>query len=167
MKCSMLSYHTTNPMKKLLHPAITVIVCIILFMLDRYTKYLALYYCVPRCTITPFLAFDLAFNRGISWGILNNGSISSFYLVTSVIIAVTSCIVWYARQRIQTGHHVWGELLVITGSISNIIDRFMHNGVIDFIEFSYHSWIWPVFNCADIFIVLGVILMFIPLMHES
>lgn len=154
-------------MKKYTPFTITSSICLLLFLIDRVSKYYALYYCIPRCRITSFLAFDLAFNRGISWGMLHTQASGPFYAVTTLIIAVTAGISWYAYQRAQLGYYIWGELLIITGSISNIIDRFMHTGVIDFIELSWGAWTWPLFNCADTYIVLGVILMFIPLLSES
>jgi|WetSurMetagenome_2_1015567.scaffolds.fasta_scaffold415987_2 signal peptidase II len=46
-------------------------------------------------------------------------------------------------------------LLLISGAISNIIDRLYFGCVTDFIDFK----IWPVFNLADIFITLGAIML--------
>lgn len=48
-------------------------------------------------------------------------------------------------------------ILILSGAISNVLDRFMHGCVIDFIDLK----IWPVFNIADSFIVIGVILILI------
>lgn len=49
-----------------------------------------------------------------------------------------------------------GLIAIIAGSLSNIVDRFIYGGVIDFIELSYNQWIWPVFNVADVAIVCGI-----------
>jgi len=137
-----------------------------LFIVDRITKYWALHYTVSRNTITPFLAFDLTFNRGVSWGILNTESIFIFYATTITVMIITLGILHYTYMRIRQGFNIYGELLIITGSLSNIIDRFLYTGVIDFIEVSYKTYAWPIFNCADMYIVLGVILMLIPLYCE-
>lgn len=45
-------------------------------------------------------------------------------------------------------------ILVLSGAISNIIDRLIYGCIIDFIDLK----VWPVFNLADVFITLGVIL---------
>jgi len=42
--------------------------------------------------------------------------------------------------------------LVILGAGSNLLDRFKYGAVIDFIDFK----IWPVFNLADVMIVVGL-----------
>ena len=43
--------------------------------------------------------------------------------------------------------------LILGGAISNLLDRFMFGGIIDFIDFI----IWPVFNVADSGITIGVV----------
>jgi signal peptidase II len=45
--------------------------------------------------------------------------------------------------------------LILSGAISNIIDRLQLGCVIDFIDLKF----WPIFNLADVFIVLGAILL--------
>jgi lipoprotein signal peptidase len=44
-------------------------------------------------------------------------------------------------------------VLVLAGGVSNIIDRLIYNGVVDFVSL----WQFPVFNLADVFISLGAI----------
>jgi len=46
---------------------------------------------------------------------------------------------------------LWGLTLVLSGGISNAIDRVQYKCVIDFIDLKY----WPVFNLADVFISVG------------
>lgn len=48
-------------------------------------------------------------------------------------------------------------LLVLAGSFSNIIDRLRLGCVTDFIDLKF----WPVFNLADIFIVLGTVFLLV------
>ena len=52
-----------------------------------------------------------------------------------------------------------GEVMVVAGAVSNLIDRVLHHAVVDFIELSYKGWSWPVFNIADCCIVIGVFLL--------
>jgi signal peptidase II len=78
-----------------------------------------------------------------------------------MIMAITAGVAWYAYEQYKEGHNVVGETLVVAGSVSNIIDRFWYGGVVDFIEFSYGTWIWPSFNIADMCIVFGIAIMLI------
>ncbi len=130
-----------------------------LFLLDRVTKYYALKLCINRCVINPFLSFSVLFNRGISWGMLYSDSTLLFILVSFTIAFVTTGLSWYTYTRLSKNKIIIGELLIIAGSFSNIIDRVFYGGVIDFIELSYHDWMWPVFNIADAGIVCGVFIM--------
>ncbi len=43
--------------------------------------------------------------------------------------------------------------MIIAGSASNLIDRFLRNGVIDYVDFSF----WTNFNLADIYISAGIL----------
>ena len=50
-------------------------------------------------------------------------------------------------------------LCIFGGSISNLYDRIYYNAVPDFIDFHFQEFHWFIFNFADIFITLGVIIM--------
>ena len=47
--------------------------------------------------------------------------------------------------------------MVLSGAVGNIIDRLFRGYVVDFFEFTFFEW--PVFNVADIYVVVGVILL--------
>jgi signal peptidase II len=128
----------------------------ILFAIDRISKYWAITQCIERVDITQFMACESVSNRGISWGLLHEPTGPNFVIITAIISLVTCAIGWVAYRRWQQRKPIIGELLIITGSFSNIIDRFHYDGVIDFIELFYGGWMFPVFNCADVWIVVGV-----------
>ena len=54
-----------------------------------------------------------------------------------------------------------GEICIFAGAISNVVDRYVYGGVVDFIALSYGDWHFAVFNVADMFIFCGVALMLI------
>src|SRR5579863_239204 len=129
----------------------------VIFIVDRVTKMMALAYCAEDvCRINSFLSFELVFNRGISWGILHSASDLVFVLVSLIIAMVTALLCWSAYYNYVCGVPIVAEMLIIAGSIFNLIDRVIYGGVIDFIVLSYGNVSWPVFNIADAAIVLGV-----------
>ncbi len=127
-----------------------------IFILDRITKSYAMHnFTLPK-EITQFLSFELTYNRGISWGLFNSSSSYIFGGVSVIIACVTLMVAVMAWRQYKEGHSIIGELLVVAGSISNLVDRVFYGGVVDFIHFHYAGWSWPVFNIADMAIVLGV-----------
>ncbi len=126
--------------------------------LDRWSKWWALVNDVDL-QASPFLNFSLIWNRGVSWGIFNEASSYGFYVLTAFIVLVTIGLAyhafyleWYKRRA-----NIFWEIFVLAGSVSNLIDRFVFGGVIDFIQLHMGLWYWPTFNIADAFIVVGVI----------
>ena len=109
--------------------------------------------------ILPFLDFVLIWNKGISYGLLQqNGPVGQWALLIFKIVAVALLWIWLARS-----HSRWVALalgLIIGGAVGNAIDRLAHGAVVDFVLFHIHtasiSFNWYVFNLADAAIVAGV-----------
>lgn len=130
--------------------------------LDRITKTLALEKLINNgLFFTQFLNFDLSWNRGISWGMLQFNSPTRFALLSVFILLIVVLLVIYTFVQYRNNENIVGEMLVISGAISNIIDRFLYGAVVDFIDLHVHGYHWPSFNLADFFIVFGVCLIFI------
>lgn len=128
-----------------------------IFIIDRITKIAALNCCfdIPR-HITSFLSFEVTLNRGISWGMLHSTNDIVFIIVSLVITMITALFGWFAYYNYKQGKNIIAEVSIIAASLSNLVDRAVYGGVIDFILLSYGSLYWPVFNIADVMIVLGV-----------
>lgn len=136
---------------------------VLAFVIDRVTKYLVLAHCKTPCQINQFLNFNLTLNRGISWGMLNAHDDTMFFIVSGIIVLITVGLACYTFVRWMNYESIVGEVLVLAGSLSNIIDRILYNGVVDFILLSYDDWSFPIFNIADVCIVFGVGLMAVEL----
>ena len=57
----------------------------------------------------------------------------------------------------------FGLTFILSGALSNVIDRLYFGCVIDFIDLKF----WPVFNLADVFITTGVILILLDYFRKS
>lgn len=127
------------------------------FIIDRLSKLYALFACYDQpYAINRFLSCEVTFNRGISWGVFHSESNTIFMTVLFINSCITALLAWYAYHRYTHNNSILGESLIIVGSFCNILDRLYYQGVVDFILFSYNQWSFPVFNVADVAIVVGV-----------
>lgn len=133
-----------------------IILAIAIVLCDRVSKVMALSFLEQPMPITDFLSFELAINRGVSWGMFHSVRSDIFFFVTMLILAIIVSLFCYTTVRYLNKQLVYGEIMVLAGACSNLVDRYVYGGVIDFIHFSYQGWSWPIFNIADIAIVLGV-----------
>lgn len=131
-----------------------------LLMLDRLTKYIVMY-SMPHYQVNSFLSIDLVFNRGISFGMFHSRDAIIFTAVNVLISMVIVSLAIHTYYRLLHKKIIIGELCIFTGAISNVIDRYVYSGVVDFISLSYKNWHFAVFNIADCFIFLGVVIMLI------
>lgn len=134
---------------------------IILF--DQITKFFAREYLQAPVYINQFFSFDLSFNRGISWGVFHSNNPLYFYIIGLLISFILLAFGYYIYNRFNSGYSVIAESLVFFGGISNLVDRFFYEGVVDFLAFNFRSYYFPNFNIADVFITLGVFFMFIKI----
>lgn len=131
-----------------------------LLFIDRLTKHVVMYG-VPYWKINSYVSIDLVFNRGMSFGLFHSENSITFTAVNILIGCVIALLAAHTYARIVHSQLIIGEVFIFTGAISNIIDRCMHAGVIDFIALSYNDWHFAVFNVADIVIFCGVMIMLV------
>ena len=133
------------------------------FFLDRISKYIILSFSQSQnefnYSVTTFLDFNLVWNSGIAFGLFSFDQSIYYSLITSIIILVTLLIIWVALK--SKGLEKISYLMIVGGSFGNIFDRLYYSSVIDFIDINYNNFHWFIFNVADIFISLGVIILII------
>ena len=104
------------------------------------------------------LNFSLIFNRGVTWGFLSFQSDFAFNILTAVIFTVVLLFTGHTFYAVQRGKQcVFFEFLILAGAFSNLLDRILHQGVVDFIDVYIGSFHWATFNVADVYVVVGVI----------
>jgi len=144
-----------------------IIGALVVAILDRVTKTAALAWCVQPCVFNRFMAFDLALNRGISCGLFHFESTIGFVIISLLVCVILSIIIVWSKRFYRQGEPILGHLLIIAGGLSNVYDRFVYGGVVDFISVSLNGWHWALFNVADIAINVGVLLLLIQHMRTK
>ncbi len=105
--------------------------------------------------LTPFLNLVMAWNPGVSFGLLPAESAwGSILLFSFSLVVVGGLCFWLFRAR--TRLLAIGLGMVIGGAIGNAIDRGLYGAVADFFDFHAWGYHWYVFNVADVGIVCGV-----------
>jgi len=138
-----------------------------LFFIDRATKWIIVSLGVDSYGITSWLSFDVQLNRGISWSLFHSDNTWTFLLVSLSVLAVTLCVIAYAVYQWRYNKPIYGQTMVIAGSVSNILDRMIYGGVVDFIHVHIKKWSFAVFNIADVAIVIGVCIMMLQEIRDS
>jgi signal peptidase II len=146
------------------------IVVLIVCFLDQATKLWLLFaFDLARRSvvpITPFFDLVLVWNKGISYGLLQqDGALGQSALLLFKVLAVVLLWVWMARAASRLS--AVSLALIIGGAAGNAIDRVAYGAVADFAHFhvTTATWrfSWYVFNLADVAIVVGVA----ALLYES
>lgn len=78
-----------------------------------------------------------------------------FVLVSVIIIILISKFTISKKDELPI-HMLIGLSLIVAGGVGNLIDRIIRGFVVDFIDFSQLIR-YPIFNIADIYIVIGCI----------
>ena len=102
--------------------------------------------------ITPFLDLAMAWNKGVSYGLLST-HMQGFLVALSLAITVM-LVMWLAKADKALSAASYG--LLIGGALGNALDRVLHGAVADFVHLHWGTWSWYIFNVADIAIVAGV-----------
>lgn len=112
--------------------------------------------------IKDFFNITYVQNRGAGFSILQ-GQMTFFYIITVVALIVLTYLLLKSKDKLSKTAY----LLMIGGAIGNFIDRLLLGYVVDFLDFYIFGYNYPVFNLADSFLTVGVILMVISVLLEK
>jgi len=160
-------------MTKTLARATYLLIALVVFLLDRWTKHVVaqrirLYshiQIIPgffRLTHTENTgaAFSLFADSTAPW---KTGLLIAFSVIALVVVTV---LLW-------KNHHAHrltgiGLSLILGGAVGNLWDRLARGRVVDFLLFYVKRYQWPVFNLADSAIVIGAGLLVLEILfHKS
>jgi signal peptidase II len=154
-----------NPASKAWYLLITAVAVAI----DQFTKYW-----ITRTlgtggeivVIKGFFSLGYTENPGIAFGMLS--SVNVKWALVAVSLTAIFIVVYYLMRAPASGRLLLWALALLAGGIAgNLIDRVRMGRVIDFLEFYYSDWHFPVFNVADTAISIGACLMAIELLFAS
>lgn len=138
-------------------------------LLDQVTKHWAVLQLRGQneiVIIPGFLRFYYTENRGAAFSLFaDHAAAETFLAIASIVGAVIFLILLYRDQHSKA----WTAslILLLAGTVGNLIDRVRFGYVVDFIAVNFGSYQFPIFNIADSAIVIGVAVMLIELIFES
>jgi len=103
-----------------------------------------------------FGIFNYVTNTGAAFGILKNANI---FLIIIGFIVLFLVLYFYLKYK----EYYLPFAFIFAGTLGNLIDRLSLGFVRDFIDFK----VWPVFNVADSFNVIGVCLLILILIKKK
>ena len=109
--------------------------------------------------LLPFLNFTLIHNTGIAFSLFDEGGNISRWLLVIVVSAILAYLLFLMYKKTPKN---WPELmsliLISSGGLGNLVDRAFLGYVVDFIHVFYQDYSFYVFNLADSYITVGIIL---------
>lgn len=152
-------------LKKMIWGFVIIIGCI---GIDQITKAIARSYLKPKSSITiikNFFKFTYVENKGGAWGAFS-GKLWLFIIITVIALGVMFYLLKDFNLQTNKMYSI-GLCLIIAGAIGNFIDRLALKYVTDFLDFYIFGYDFPVFNVADICIVIGVFMLIVQILFFS
>ena len=136
---------------------VLVVLSVAILALDLITKYVicGMFAENEGITAIPYL-FNIivVHNEGAAWGILSGNQIG--LIILSILLF--AFLVWYfVKEKKKSWLLVISMAFIYGGCIGNLFDRIVFGYVRDFIQFAFWQS-FPIFNFADVFLTVGVIL---------
>ncbi len=167
---------------QLLHKSLPIILCISIIVVDQITKLLVFnnieYGDIYASFFNGFFRITHVWNTGaaFSMGADFDPIIRTIVLKVLPLAVLSGLIVYYYKTNEFSKLQQWSFWTIIGGGFGNLIDRFFRpGGVVDFIDIDFFDidflgfemTRWPVFNIADMSVVIGGALLLISLIIEA
>ena len=140
---------------------IDAIIAVVLLIFDQFTKYLAIVHLKKQpayVLIDGVLELQYLENRGSAFGMFQNQKIF-LVVVSCLFMAILTFVLMRLPEHKKYGILHIALTAIVAGGIGNLIDRLRFDYVVDFISFILINY--PIFNVADIFVVVGTIGLFL------
>lgn len=131
----------------------------ILIGIDQITKFIAIRNLKPIGSISiidKIFSFTFVENRGAAFGIFQGKTLALSIITIVIIIGIVYFYIRLPKTRVYKFIR-FSLILIISGALGNLIDRIFRGYVVDFFHATFINF--PVFNMADIYVVVGAFLM--------
>ena len=137
-----------------------IIFLIALLIADQVSKLLVLKNLSLGQSISLFPYFDLTlvFNTGVAFSLFSEGGNLGRWILVLLVLLVILYLAYVLLKETLNDFESLSLLLILSGGIGNLVDRTFRGHVIDFINFYYENYTFYIFNFADSFITIGVII---------
>lgn len=142
------------------------LISLIFLAIDIITKLIANFYLELNTSIkiiNNFFYLTKVYNYGASWSILSGKQI--FLILLTLIMLVI--LFFYEKKFQHNKRNIFAFSMLYGGIIGNLLNRVIYGYVIDFLDFKIFGYDFPVFNFADIFIVLGIFFLIIAIWKKE
>ena len=130
-----------------------------IFTFDQLTKWFAVWLLKPKGSIpvlSSFLQLSFVENTGIAFGLFQSHPEVLTFLITVSILGLFICARFFMGKPLL---HRIAYGFILGGAVGNWFDRICFGHVTDFLDVRIEPFFrWPVFNLADSFITVGVVL---------
>ncbi len=103
------------------------------------------------------ISLNLTFNKGVAFSMF---AFLGEYLKYIQVLLITSVLGYLLWEKAVLKEYAFALGLVLGGGVSNLLDRFIHPGVVDYVYW-HCGFDFAIFNFADVMIDLGVLLILI------
>ena len=139
----------------------TSLLIIFLVVLDQISKILISSFLSlgESLNLLPFLNFTLIHNTGIAFSIFSGGGLISRWLLVAAVSGILAYLLFQMYKK--TPKHqleLISLIFIISGGLGNLVDRVFLGYVVDFVHVFYQDYSFYVFNMADSYITVGIIL---------
>ena len=142
------------------------IVILILTIIDQIIKYLVVSNISigsEKIIIDNFLKFIYIRNTGAAFGILSGNIIFLIFITVLLIFYIVN----EMKKNINNNLSLLSFSLILSGALGNLIDRVVRGYVVDYISFTLFNREMSVFNLADTYITIGVVLLIYIVIKEG
>ena len=136
---------------------LVIILVSVLLGLDLLLKYLVSSYLTTVNIIDNFFTLTYVLNDGAAFSLFA----SKTYLLVLIALLCLFFIIYELKNNLDDRIISIGYSLVLAGLLGNFIDRLIDGYIIDYLSFKILELNFPVFNLADILIVVGIVIVII------